>query len=346
MKVTDLRYLAAYLIPIACFAGLYFGGWAAPGTLWVGFFIVPIIELFVSAAPRNRDEAELAEKAKLPFFDYLLYLNVPVLYLLLAYFVWILGNRVLTTWEIVFGILNVGILLGVCGINVAHELGHRERKFDRWMSRLLLLPAMYSHFTLEHNYGHHLKVGTPEDPATARKNEAVYAFYVRSIANSYLSAWKIGKNRLASAGKPLWQHEMIWSHLFQLILLALVYSQAGWSGLLIYAGTAFLGILMLESVNYIEHYALTRSKLPSGRYETMTERHSWNSNHELGRIMLFELVRHSDHHYKTDRKYQTLRHLEASPQLPFGYPMSIGIALIPPLWFKLMNPRVEAIQAA
>ncbi|HEY3385104.1 MAG TPA: alkane 1-monooxygenase [Saprospiraceae bacterium] len=344
MKFSDSKYLAAYLMPIACFAGLYFGGWAAPGAFYIGFLIVPILELFVPAAPRLEEEAILQQKSKVPFFDYLLYLNVPFLYINALYFVWILGNREMTTFEVSFSVINVGILMGVCGINVAHELGHREGQFDRWMARLLLIPVLYSHFTLEHNYGHHLKVATPEDPATARKNEPVYFFFVRSILQGYLNAWKIGFKRLDVQGKSKWMHEILWSHIAQLTFLTGVVMIAGWSNLLLYLIAALIGIIALESVNYIEHYGLVRKRMASGRYEPLTEIHSWNSNHELGRIMLFELVRHADHHYQTSRKYQALRHLEHSPQLPFGYPMSIILALIPPLWFMIMNPRVKMAQ--
>ena len=331
-------------MPVACFAGLYFGGWAAPGAFYIGFLIVPILELFVPAAPRQEEEAILQQKSKIPFFDYLLYLNVPFLYINALYFAWILGNREMTTFEVTFSVINVGILMGVCGINVAHELGHREGQFDRWMARLLLILVLYSHFTLEHNYGHHLKVATPEDPATARKNEPVYFFFVRSIFQGYLNAWKIGFKRLDVQGKSKWMHEIIWSHIAQLAFLAGVVLIAGWGSLVLYLIAALIGITALESVNYIEHYGLIRKRMASGRYEPMTEIHSWNSNHELGRIMLFELVRHADHHYQTSRKYQTLRHLERSPQLPFGYPMSIILALIPPLWFMVMNPKVEMVQ--
>jgi alkane 1-monooxygenase len=186
-------------------------------------------------------------------------------------------------------------------------------------------------------------VATPEDPATARKNEPVYAFFIRSIVKGYQNAWAIGFKMMETKGKPKWMHEMVWSHLFQLVLLSGVLYFCGWKGLIIYLATALVGVLSLESVNYVEHYGLVRRLLPSGRYEAMKERHSWNSNHELGRIMLFELVRHADHHYQSTRKYQVLRHLDESPQLPFGYPMSILLALIPPVWFRLMNPRVKAV---
>ncbi len=344
MKFSDLRYLAAYLVPLSCFAGLYFGGWASPGALYVGFLLVPGIELFVPAAARKEDEAILEAKSKISFFDNLLYLNVPILYYIVGYYVWLLSLGEMTTGELILSVFNVGVLLGVCGINVAHELGHRQDRFSRWMARLLLIPALYSHFTLEHNYGHHLNVGTPEDPATARKNETVYQFWIRSILNGFRNAWAIGDKMLKTSGRPQWMHEVRLGQIAQFIFLGFVVALAGWTSLFPYLGAALIGILALESVNYIEHYGLLRKPLTSGRYEPMTESHSWNSNHELGRIMLFELVRHADHHYQTTRKYQALRHLDQSPQLPYGYPMSILLALIPPVWFKVMNPLVDQLQ--
>lgn len=343
MKIGDLKYLAAYLVPVTCLAGLYFGGWMSPGILYFGFILVPLIELFVPASIYSEDEDTLAIKSGKAFFDFLLYLNVPFGYFIIGYFIWLLGHRDWTIAELIFSVLNVGVLLGVSCINVAHELGHRQRMFDRWMARLLLIPALYSHFTIEHNYGHHLHVATLEDPATARKNQPLYLFFIRSIGLSYLNAWKIVTKMLKSKGKPVWENEIIWGHVAQLILLIIVFFIAGLNGLIAYLCAALIGIMALESVNYIEHYGLRRKQLPSGRYEPMRESHLWNSNHELGRIVLFELVRHTDHHYQTTRKYQTLRHLDKSPQLPFGYPMSIMIAFIPPLWFWMMNPRVEEI---
>jgi alkane 1-monooxygenase len=147
-----------------------------------------------------------------------------------------------------------------------------------------------------------------------------------------------------AAGRPEWMNEVLLGHIAQFVLLVFVLVLTGVGGLIAYICAALVGIISLESVNYIEHYGLVRKRLASGRYEAMSESHSWNSNHELGRIMLFELVRHADHHYQTTRKYQALRHLDKSPQLPFGYPMSIILALVPPLWFRVMNPRVDRLQ--
>lgn len=345
MQFGDWRYLSAYLVPAACWVGLTYGGWMAPGALWVGFVLVPLIELFVPARPENPDESQYQARTVHPFFDALLYLNVPILFALSLYYAWLLGTQDWTIGTRIASILNMGIVLGVCGINVAHELGHRQNALSQWAARLLLLPVLYGHFTKEHNYGHHVRVATPEDPATARRNEPVYSFYLRSIFEGYRHAWKLEMKFLRDRQQPLWRNEMIWIHLSQVLWLTVIGFLAGPAGLLTYVGAALIGILALESVNYIEHYGMIRDRLPSGRYEPQSDRHSWNSNHELGRIMLFELVRHADHHYHTARKYQNLRHLDASPQLPFGYPMSIILALLPPVWFRIMNPRVDAVRS-
>lgn len=345
MHVKDLRYVLGCLPPPVSFLGLYLGGWGSPGLLYFGLILVPVIELFVPASVFNEPESQLQQKSGIRFYDFLLYLQVPMLYGTLAYFIYQFNHAGWTPAELVFSILNIGMLIGVSGINVAHELGHRAPAFDRWMSRLLLLPAFYSHYTLEHNYGHHLNVGTPEDPATARKNETLYAFHFRSIYKGYLNAWAIGAKMLKAKNRPVWMHELIWLHVVQLMYASIIFAYAGFGGVLALFLAGCAGVLILETVNYIEHYGLLRKKLASGRYEPMSDIHSWNSNHEIGRAMLFELVRHADHHYQTTRKYQALRHREKSPQLPFGYPMSILLAMIPPLWFRIMNPRVEALQS-
>lgn len=315
----------------------------APGALWIAFGIIPVVELFLPARAVNPAESTLSAKAQQPFFDLLLYICAPILYGLVVYYVWLLAAKEWTLGERLMSVGNVGVVLGVCGINVAHELGHREGGLNRWMARILLLPVLYNHFTIEHNYGHHLRVATPEDPATARRDEPLYGFFFRSIVGGYRHAWQIGARQLADQGRSRWQHEMIWAHGLQLAWLAGITAYAGWAALATYLGAAIFGILALEAVNYVEHYGMVRKRLPSGRYEAQTHRHSWNSNHELGRIMLFELVRHADHHYQSTRKYQTLRHLDESPQLPFGYPMSILLALLPGVWFRVMNPRLDAL---
>ncbi|MFZ1749608.1 MAG: alkane 1-monooxygenase [Saprospiraceae bacterium] len=343
MEIKDLKYLLAYTIPLTTVAAIYFGGYYGGLTILVAFGLIPLMETFTPLDTNNLSAAEERQKDSHPFFTMMLYGNVILIYAILGYFIYSLSTYNHTVVEITLLVLSVGIMLGSNGINVAHELGHKPAKISKIASALLLLPNLYMHFTIEHNYGHHLKVGTPEDPATSRLGEHLFEFWWRSISQSYTSAWEIESTRLSKINKN------IWSHHNQLIVFGCIQT-----GYIIGAGVIFswliawalflagiVGILLLESINYIEHYGLLRKKLPNGRYELVEKFHSWNSDHEVGRILLYELTRHSDHHYKANKKYQILKHYDESPQLPFGYPTSIIIALIPPLWFKIMNPRVE-----
>lgn len=240
----------------------------------------------------------------------------------------------------------MGLLCGTFGINVAHELGHRVNKFEQILAKALLATSLYIHFFIEHNKGHHKNVATPEDPSSARYNEPVYTFYFRTIILSYISAWKIANSDCSKKNLSPFsiQNEMIQAHFIQIVLIGIIYFFFGWLICLYFIAAAFIGIALLETVNYIEHYGLQRKQTDAGKYERTMPRHSWNSNHTLGRIMLFELSRHSDHHYQSSRKYQILKHHEDAPQLPTGYPGSMILAMIPPLWFFVMNKKVKALQ--
>lgn len=202
------------------------------------------------------------------------------------------------------------------------------------------------HFFIEHNRGHHKNVSTKVDPASARMNEPIYAFWFRSIFGSYFSAIRLEKLRLERLGKSSmsFNNEMIQFFIIQGLFLGLITAIFGPITLLYFLGAATVGILLLETVNYIEHYGLQRREIEPGLYEKVKPIHSWNSEHILGRVMLYELTRHSDHHYKANRKYQVLRYFEESPQLPVGYPASMVMAMLPPIWFMLMNPRIRKIQ--
>jgi alkane 1-monooxygenase len=343
MSMKDLKYFLAYLLPISAFIGFYFRGPLSGGSVYLAFVIIPLVELFIPGKKDNLPPEEEERRRKSPFFDWLLYANVPILYSLLAYYLYLLSQIQLTHGEVIGLTINMGVVLGAMGINVAHELGHRNKAHERLMAKLMLLPALYMHFTIEHNYGHHRYVGTPEDPATARRGEMLYVFWWRSITQSWLHAWKLEKIRLSRAGRPFLslENEMIRLHLIEGAYLILLGSLLGPFVLSCAILAALAGIFLLETVNYIEHYGLMRKRLPSGRYEKVERFHSWNSNHELGRIFLYELTRHADHHYKATRKYQVLRHFEESPQLPYGYPASMLLALVPPLWFYMMNRKVN-----
>ena len=272
----------------------------------------------------------------------MLYLNLPIVYCTLIYSLFVISSTTLETYEWIGIAFTVGIVFGVNGINVGHELGHRQATNERFLGKMLLLPSLYMHFYIEHNFGHHLHAATPEDPATARYNQSVYSFWFTSTIRQYFSAWAIQQKLLKNnkQGFLSVKNDMFWYIWIQLAYLAVIFVFFGIDGLWFAIVAAVVGFILLETVNYIEHYGLLRLKKPSGRYERVKECHSWNSNHVIGRIVLYELTRHSDHHYKSSKKYQTLACYEDSPQMPYGYPTSMVLSLIPPLWFHLMNKRI------
>jgi alkane 1-monooxygenase len=199
------------------------------------------------------------------------------------------------------------------------------------------------HFFIEHNKGHHKKVATPQDPSSARYGESLYRFHFRSIVFSFLSAWKIAARDVRKKGKKMFSlhNQMLRFQLIQASLVVAIFLVFGLAAMLLFLLAAFQGILLLETVNYIEHYGLQRKEIAHGKWERTLPAHSWNSNHVIGRVMLFELSRHSDHHYLASRKYQVLRHHDNSPQMPTGYPGMMLLATIPPAWFHVMNQRVR-----
>ena len=308
--------------------------------------LLPVLELFIKPDERNLDaaEEEMAKKDKL--YDWLLYIIVPIQFAVLFYFLVTIRSDELLWWEITGRVFSMGMLCGSFGINVAHELGHRVNAFEQFLAKSLLLTSLYMHFFIEHNKGHHKNVATPEDPSSARFNEPVYTFYFRTILFSYLSAWKIANGEMKKKGYAVlsWRNEMWQAHIIQFLFLALIFYQFGWLVTVYFLCAATLGILLLETVNYIEHYGLQRKKLAEGKYERAMPVHSWNSNHVLGRIMLFELSRHSDHHYLASRKYHLLQHHDEAPQLPTGYPGSMILALLPPAWFYVMNKKLMKLK--
>ena len=202
------------------------------------------------------------------------------------------------------------------------------------------------HFFIEHNKGHHKHVATPQDPSSARRGEPLYFFYVRTMLFSYISAWRIANDEMRKKGKAIFSlsNEMLQAQLWQIALVILIFAGFGVMPMLAFIAAAFTGALLLETVNYIEHYGLQRKETTPGKYERALPIHSWNSSHPLGRIMLFELSRHSDHHYLASRPYQVLRHHDAAPQLPTGYPGSMILSLIPTLWFMVMDKRIERLK--
>ncbi len=334
------KYIAAYIPAVLVFTALWKGSFWTFLPLTVLFLIFPLLELLLQPSDKNMAEHEQMVAEKDWFYDLILFMLVPVQYGLLLFFLFQMQSE-MPTWERFGMILSMGIACGILGINAAHELGHRQTKFEQFLSKSLLLTSLYLHFYIEHNRGHHKNVSTDEDPASSRYGETVYAFWLRSIVYSYLSAWELEKNRLTIVKKSFWSvhNEMLRFQVVQIALLLAILLFFGWSILLYFVTAAFIGAILLETVNYIEHYGLRRKKV-NGKYERTMPIHSWNSNHPLGRLVLLELSRHSDHHYSASRKFQVLRHHDNSPQMPTGYPGMILLSLISPLWFKLMHEKI------
>jgi alkane 1-monooxygenase len=339
-----MKYLFAYTVPIVAIIGVYFGGIYTYAALFYAFGLIPIFELLLPVDLLNYNEQEVDARLKNKFFDYLLYTNLIIVYACVYYGLKQVFQNNFNLFEIIGTIFSVGIVCGANGINVAHELGHRDKKWERVIGKFLLVPSLYTHFYVEHNHGHHVHVSTPEDPSTARKNQNLYAFWWQTVSGTYTKAWSIQSkiNKLENLSFFSLKNDMLVFSIVQVAYLAGIFAFFNTSGLFIALGFAVIGFLLLETINYIEHYGLQRKVLPSGRYERVTEKHSWNSNHVMGRILLYELTRHSDHHYKQNKKYQILEYHDVSPQMPYGYPTSMVLSLFPPLWYKVMNNKIPA----
>ncbi len=341
-KFRSFKYILM-LIPsiIVVFSLLSKNYWSYFSIIFL-FGFVPIVELFTKRSTKNLSEMEEEVASKDKMYDFWLYLLVPIQYFIVVLFLFQI-NDINLPLIIKIGIVSAfAISCGILGINAAHELGHRTTWYEQLMSKMLLLTSLYTHFYIEHNRGHHANVSTPDDPASSRWGENLYTFYFRSIINSYISAWKLEAKKLEIQKKSFWSfhNEMLLFQIIQVAYLAIVASFFGYKVMLFYILGAFLGILLLETVNYIEHYGLQRKK-KGNRYERTLPIHSWNSNHPVGRVLLLELSRHSDHHFLTNRKYQLLRHFDESPQMPTGYPGMMLLAMVPTLWFKVMHKTIN-----
>ncbi|WP_420583155.1 alkane 1-monooxygenase [Reichenbachiella sp.] len=345
MNIRFLKYTIVFIIPLVAYFSINASGWWTFGTAILVYILLPLFEFFFSSSKENLKKAEEELVANDRVYDYLLYLVVPVQFGLLYYFISVIGVIESTNVELIGRVLSMGITCGALGINVAHELGHRKSKFEQFLAKALLLTSLYMHFNIEHNRGHHKNVSTHEDPSSARRGEWVFFFWFRSMIMGYISAWKIEYSQLKKKGlSPISiQNEMLRFQLIQLAFLALIYWVFGWLPMLCFLAAALIGVIQLETVNYIEHYGLSRTQKDSGQYERVQPWHSWNSNHTLGRLFLFELSRHSDHHYLAVRKYQILRHHEASPQMPTGYPGMMLLSMVPPLWFLVMHKQIAQL---
>ncbi len=330
-----LRYITPYFLYVLAYLAFLKTGFYCWIPLIYLFFLIPLFELLIKPDAKNLSEEEEVVAKSNPIFDFILWLTVPLQVGALYLFFTSLNSSA-PSLDTAGRVVSMGLLCGTFGINAAHELGHRVNKMEQFFAKILLLTSLYMHFFIEHNKGHHKHVATSEDPSTAFYKQNLYAFWIQTFVGTQRKAWQIA---IAESKSTLF-NEMALFQLIQFSLIAAVYYFFGGFVLVCFLVSAFIGAALLETVNYIEHYGLQR-EFAKTTYERVKPAHSWNSNHLLGRLTLFELSRHSDHHYLASRKYQILRHMNDAPQMPTGYPGMILLALIPPIWFKVMHRQMD-----
>ncbi|MEQ8291035.1 MAG: alkane 1-monooxygenase [Roseovarius sp.] len=338
-------WMSLLLVPVAIL-GATVGGWTVillPIVTWYFFSILDaILGLNLDNADPETGEDDLT------WYKAITLVWPPVQFALLFGLIWYVtgpGNAHLSALETIVLFFGVGVITGTVGINYSHELMHQKDRGERFLGDVLLSMVLYSHFRSEHLQVHHRHVGTPRDPVTARYNEGFHRFFPRVLIGSLKSAFRAEKGMLARKGLP-------WTDLsnpffrywalqgFMLLLAILI---GGWAGLFLFLWQAFVAVWQLELVNYVEHYGLTRKHLGDGRYEHVKPQHSWNAAHKASNWLLINLQRHSDHHYKPDRRFPLLQTygIDEAPQLPYGYPVMTMAAMVPPVWRRVMNPRVR-----
>ncbi len=350
-------WLIGLVVPslaLVAFTMFQLTGWSV--WLWIGpiiiLVVVPAIDLIAGLDRSNPPDDVIEQLEQDRYYRWITYLYLPIQYLgFVAAFVWIarpewLGVAPLDTIDKVGIAISIGCIGGI-GINTAHELGHKKESHERWLSKIALAQSFYGHFYIEHNRGHHVRVATPEDPASSRLGENFYQFWPRTVVGSLKSAWRLEKRRYARKGR----------HPFRIgndVLNAWLMSAVLWGAMIAVLGVGILpylvlqavvGFSLLEVVNYMEHYGMLRQKVGDGkrqRYERVDPSHSWNSNNIATNVLLYHLQRHSDHHANPTRRYQTLRDFEESPVLPTGYAGMIVLAIVPAIWRRVMDPRVLA----
>ncbi|MEP3920135.1 alkane 1-monooxygenase [Ascidiaceihabitans sp.] len=331
------------LIPLA-WVGAFYGGWTVVLLPLVTWYMFSFLDAAIGLNTENGDLD--ATDDDLFWYSAITIAWVPLQFLTLFGMIWYVAPAEhLSSLEKVVLFFGVGVITGTVGINYSHELMHQKNKLERFMGDALLAMVLYSHFRSEHLLVHHRYVATPKDPVTARWNESFYRFYPRVLRQSLLSAWNAEKGMLARKDLP-WSDRSnpffkYWALQGGCIGLAVILG--GWTGLVLFLIQAGVAIWQLELVNYVEHYGLTRKHLGDGKYEHVHPHHSWNAAHKASNWLLINLQRHSDHHYKPDRRFPVLQNYTdaQAPQLPYGYPVMTVAAMFPPLWRKVMHPRVR-----
>jgi alkane 1-monooxygenase len=331
------------LLPFIAWFSVRLTGWDVlwyNGPLWI-LVGVPILDTLIGVDRDNAPVWAYTDLAEDRYYRVLTYLYIPLQYASFVWGAWMFTHGELSLLAKIGLTLTVGAVGGI-GIANAHELGHKKDKLERWLAKVVLAQSAYGHFEVEHNRGHHARVATPEDPATARFGENFWLFLPRSVAGAATSGWRLEKARFDRVGKSPWNlgNDVLNAWLMTVVLFGAMIAAFGTQIVPFLVGQAVFGFSLLEVVNYLEHYGLLREKDDNGRYERCQPKHSWNSDHIATNVVLYGLERHSDHHANPTRRYQTLRTFDEAPQLPSGYGTMIGLAYIPPLWRRVMDHRV------
>ena len=342
-------WLLGLLVPLLPFMAWGLVEATGLGVLWFWgpifvFAVMPLLDTVIGKDSSNPPDSVVKWLEHDRFYRWCTYIYIPLQYVALVGGAWLLVGGGLGVVEKIGLALTLGCVNGI-GINTAHELGHKRASLERWLSKIALAPTGYGHFFIEHNRGHHVRVATPEDPASSRMGESFYRFWPRTVAGSLRSSWELEVERLGRSGRGPWtiHNDVLNAWLMTLVLFGALAVAFGPSLLPYLLLQAVFGFSLLEVVNYLEHYGLLRNKREDGlRYERTRPEHSWNSDNVSSNVLLYHLQRHSDHHAHPMRRFQALRHFDEAPELPSGYATMIVLAAIPPLWRRVMDPRVVA----
>jgi len=342
-----ISFSMVYLVPLSVILGYWLGGIFTFTTPVFVFGVVPLLDVIIGKDTRNPSEKEAKQLETALGYRALTWCCAPLQAAVVFWGANVVSKGSLTFVELAGLTLSIGISSGILGINVAHELAHRVNgKMEPVLSKIMLWTTLYMHWGQEHLVGHHRWVATLEDPATARLGESFYAFWPRTVGNGFNKAWEFGAKKMKNKNLPVWsfKNSMAVAIFAQIALVVGIAAFFGAMGVIYFILQSIIAFSLLEVVNFIEHYGLVRNQNADGTYEPVTPLHSWNSSNWLTNRFLFNLQRHSDHHYKPGNRYQILRHFDESPQLPTGYAGMILLAVTPPLWRKYMDPKVMELR--
>ena len=340
-------YYSILSMPLLLAAGIVWGGWWWWSMLIVPFGVVPAIDHLIGPDRRQPERDHLKQLEQAWSYRIVLYVYAAVQFALLAAVLW--KWHALPEWERVVATIVMGVMTGGLGITIAHELVHRTGVLERGLGYALLCSVWYGHFGIEHVVGHHKNAGLHHDPATARKGESAYAFVVRSAVMGWIDAFRIEQQNCRKHGTAWWgfHNRVVLYTVVEIVWTVLaVWFSGTLSAVWFVLGQSIVAILLLELVNYVEHYGLRRNEISSGVLERFGPTHAWESRFLASNYLLFKLQRHADHHMNPQRRYQMLHVHDNSPQLPSGYPVMVVMALVPPLWYRLIHPRLPKTASA